>query len=73
MIWVRKKTGTPIARINSVDEANNFLQKHTMFAVGLFDKFEVCASVWFLLLNNSDKSLIANILVHQTDHSWLTG
>nr|GEV78049.1 protein disulfide isomerase-like 1-6 [Tanacetum cinerariifolium] len=40
VIWVRKKTGTPIIRINSVDETNNFLQKHSMFAVGLFDKFE---------------------------------
>ncbi|PWA57545.1 PDI-like 1-5 [Artemisia annua] len=40
VIWVRKKTGTPIVRINCVDEANIFLHKHTMFAVGLFDKFE---------------------------------
>nr|XP_043615169.1 protein disulfide isomerase-like 1-6 [Erigeron canadensis] len=40
VLWVRKKTGTPIIRINSIDEANNFLQKHSMFAVGLFDKFE---------------------------------
>lgn len=40
VIWVSKKTGTPIIRLNSIDEANNFLQKHSMFAVGLFDKFE---------------------------------
>lgn len=40
VIWVRKKTGTPIIRINSIDEANDFLKKHSMFAAGLFDKFE---------------------------------
>ncbi|KAF5758211.1 putative protein disulfide-isomerase [Helianthus annuus] len=38
--WVRKKTGTPVIRINSIDEANDFLKKHSMFAVGLFEKFE---------------------------------
>ncbi|KAL8256754.1 hypothetical protein R6Q59_028795 [Mikania micrantha] len=40
VIWVRKKSGTPIMRINSIDEANDFLKKHSMYAVGLFDKFE---------------------------------
>ncbi|KAI3786069.1 hypothetical protein L1987_45196 [Smallanthus sonchifolius] len=40
MTFVWKKTGTPVIRINSIDEASNFLQKHSMFAVGLFDKFE---------------------------------
>ncbi|XP_076935684.1 protein disulfide isomerase-like 1-6 [Bidens hawaiensis] len=40
VIWVRKKTGEPIIRIDSIDEANDFLKKHSTFAVGLFDKFE---------------------------------
>ncbi|XP_022848417.1 protein disulfide isomerase-like 1-6 [Olea europaea var. sylvestris] len=40
VIWARKKTGAPVIRINSVNEANEFLKKHSMFAVGLFDKFE---------------------------------
>ncbi|KAI3777811.1 hypothetical protein L1987_47614 [Smallanthus sonchifolius] len=40
VIWVRKKTGTPIIRINSIDEANDFVKKHSIFAGGLFDKFE---------------------------------
>ncbi|KVI05991.1 Thioredoxin domain-containing protein [Cynara cardunculus var. scolymus] len=40
VIWVRKKTGTPVIRINSIDEANDFLKKHSVFAAGLFDKFE---------------------------------
>lgn len=48
MIWVRKKTGVPVIRISSVTEANEFLRKHSMFAVGLFEKFEVC-SYWSLL------------------------
>lgn len=42
VIWARKKTGAPVIRTNSVNEANEFLKKHSMFAVGLFDKFEVC-------------------------------
>ncbi|XP_076921394.1 protein disulfide isomerase-like 1-6 [Bidens hawaiensis] len=41
VIWVRKKTGAPIIRIESIDEANDFLKKHSTFAVGVFDKFEV--------------------------------
>lgn len=42
MIWARKKTGAPVIRINSVAEANEFMKQHAMYAVGLFDKFEVC-------------------------------
>ncbi|XP_071731891.1 protein disulfide isomerase-like 1-6 isoform X1 [Rutidosis leptorrhynchoides] len=40
VLWVRKKTGMPIIRINSINEADNFLKKHSVFAVGLFDKYE---------------------------------
>ncbi|KAL7603074.1 hypothetical protein Lser_V15G18177 [Lactuca serriola] len=40
VIWVRKKTGTPIIRINSIDEANEFVKKHSIFAAALFNKFE---------------------------------
>ncbi|KAL2539234.1 Protein disulfide isomerase-like 1-6 [Abeliophyllum distichum] len=40
VIWARKKTGAPVIRINSVNEANEFPKKHSMFAVGLFDKLE---------------------------------
>lgn len=41
MIWTRKKTGAPVIRINSVAGANEFLKQHAIYAVGLFDKFEV--------------------------------
>ena len=57
MIWTRKKTGVPVVRISTVAEAIEFLKQHLMFAVGLFQKFEVCASaslVEFLL----DMSLV---------------
>ncbi|KAL6584659.1 Thioredoxin-like domain [Orobanche minor] len=40
VIWARKKTGSPVIRINSVPEANEFLKQHTKYAVGLFDKFK---------------------------------
>lgn len=41
VIWARKKTGVPIIRISSDAEASHFLKKHSMFVVGLFEKFEV--------------------------------
>ncbi|KAL3631897.1 Thioredoxin-like domain [Castilleja foliolosa] len=40
VIWARKKTGSPVIKINSVAETNEFLKQHTKYAVGLFDKFE---------------------------------
>lgn len=40
VIWVRKKTGAPVVRVNSVAEANEFVKQHSMYAVGVFDKFE---------------------------------
>lgn len=41
MIWARKKTGTPVIRIGSVTEAEEFLKKYDTFVIGLFNKFEV--------------------------------
>lgn len=40
VIWARKKTGVPVVRVNSVTEAEEFLKKYHMFAVGVFEKFE---------------------------------
>lgn len=40
VIWARKKTGVPVIRIGSVAEAEEFLKKHSIFVVGLFEKFE---------------------------------
>ncbi|KAF1886514.1 hypothetical protein Lal_00045747 [Lupinus albus] len=40
VLWARKKTGTPVIRISSVTEADEFLKKHHTFVIGLFDKFE---------------------------------
>ncbi|XP_004235667.1 protein disulfide isomerase-like 1-6 [Solanum lycopersicum] len=40
VIWARKKTGVPIVRISSDAEARHFLKKHSIFVVGLFEKFE---------------------------------
>ena len=47
MIWVRKKTGTPVVKLGSVDEATEFLKKYHSFVLGLFEKFEVCYLKWF--------------------------
>ncbi|OIT05272.1 PREDICTED: protein disulfide isomerase-like 1-6 [Nicotiana attenuata] len=40
VIWARKKTGVPVIRISSDAEASQFLNKYSMFVVGLFDKSE---------------------------------
>lgn len=41
VIWVQKKTGSPIITVNTVDEAQRFLNKYHTFVVGLFNKLEV--------------------------------
>lgn len=40
VIWARKRTGVPIIRLSSITAAEEFLKKHQMFAIGLFEKFE---------------------------------
>ncbi|XP_051135093.1 protein disulfide isomerase-like 1-6 [Andrographis paniculata] len=40
VIWARKKTGAPVVRISSIAMANEFVEQQTMYAVGVFDKFE---------------------------------
>ncbi|KAK4395247.1 protein disulfide isomerase-like 1-6 [Sesamum angolense] len=40
VIWARKKTGSPVIRINVVAEAEEFLKQHATYAIGLFDNFE---------------------------------
>ncbi|XVF74578.1 hypothetical protein PTKIN_Ptkin13bG0121000 [Pterospermum kingtungense] len=40
VIWARKKTGVPVIRISTVAEAEEFLKKHQMFVIGLFERFE---------------------------------
>lgn len=40
VVWARKKTGSPVIRIDSITEANEFLKQHAMYAVGLFENFE---------------------------------
>lgn len=39
--WARKKTGVPVVRVCSEIEASEFVKKHTLYAVGFFEKFEV--------------------------------
>ncbi|KAK2654824.1 hypothetical protein Ddye_014680 [Dipteronia dyeriana] len=41
VIWARKKTGVPVIRISSVNEAEGFLKKYHTLVLGAFDKFEV--------------------------------
>ncbi|OMO54085.1 Thioredoxin-like protein [Corchorus capsularis] len=40
VIWARKKTGVPVVRISSTTEAEEILNKHQMFVICLFEKFE---------------------------------
>lgn len=39
--WVRKKTGTPVIRLQSKESAEEFLKKDQTFVIGLFKNFEV--------------------------------
>ncbi|CAN1777773.1 Protein disulfide isomerase-like 1-6 [Linum perenne] len=40
VIWTRKKTGDPVIRVNTVSEAEKFLETHHIYVLGLFEKFE---------------------------------
>lgn len=40
VVWARKKTGAPVMRINTVNEAEEFLKKYQTFVLGMFKKFE---------------------------------
>lgn len=40
--WAQKKTGVPVVRVNSETEAREFIKKHSLYAVGFFEKFDVC-------------------------------
>ncbi|XP_059640516.1 protein disulfide isomerase-like 1-6 [Cornus florida] len=57
VIWARKKTGVPVIRINSVNEAKEFLEKHSTFVVGLFKKFEGSDYEEFVKAATSDNEI----------------
>lgn len=40
VVWARKKTGMPVIRLSSTNAAEEFLHKHQMFVVGLFENYE---------------------------------
>ncbi|RRT78684.1 hypothetical protein B296_00003075 [Ensete ventricosum] len=42
VIWARKKTGVPVIRLSSINDAEEFLRQHQIFVIGLFEKYEVC-------------------------------
>ncbi|GFZ04160.1 PDI-like 1-6 [Actinidia rufa] len=57
MIWARKKSGEPVVRTSSVTDANEFLKKHSIFVVGLFDKFEGSEYEEFVKAATSDNEI----------------
>ncbi|PSS07434.1 Protein disulfide isomerase-like [Actinidia chinensis var. chinensis] len=57
MIWARKKSGEPVVRTSSVTDANEFLKKHSIFVVGLFDKFEGFEYEEFVKAATSDNEI----------------
>ncbi|KAA8541790.1 hypothetical protein F0562_022942 [Nyssa sinensis] len=57
VIWARKKTGVPVIRIKSVTKAKEFLKKHSMFTVGLFEKFEGSEYEEFVKAATSDNEI----------------
>lgn len=64
MIWARKKTGEPVIRISSVTAAEEFLEKHHIFVVGLFEKFEVSACLLYRIFKASAFALIVYFFRH---------
>lgn len=40
LIWVRKKTGSPLVRLSSVTTAEEFLKKHQIHVIGFFESYE---------------------------------
>ncbi|KAF5190178.1 disulfide isomerase-like [Thalictrum thalictroides] len=40
VIWVTKKTGAPIIRLDTLSDTEKFMAKHQMFVIGLFEEFE---------------------------------
>ncbi|CAN0858613.1 Protein disulfide isomerase-like 1-6 [Linum grandiflorum] len=57
VIWTRKKTGDPIIRVNSVSEAEKFLETHHIFVLGLFEKFQGSAYEEFMKTAVSDNEI----------------
>lgn len=53
MTWARKKTGVPVVRVGSETEASEFIKKHSLYAVGFFEKFEVCTFNSCVMLHDS--------------------
>ncbi|XP_072999235.1 protein disulfide isomerase-like 1-5 [Typha latifolia] len=72
VIWTRKKTGVPVIRLSSKDSAEEFLQMHHIFTVGLFESYEGPEYVEFMkaaiteneiqFVETNDKS-VARVLV----------
>ncbi|XP_077210075.1 protein disulfide isomerase-like 1-6 [Tasmannia lanceolata] len=40
VIWATKKSGVPVIRLSSTTAAEEFLKKHYIFVIGLFENFE---------------------------------
>lgn len=57
VIWARKKTGVPVVRVNSVTEAEEFLKKYHMFAIGVFERFEGSAYEEFVKTATADNEI----------------
>ncbi|KAG2314039.1 hypothetical protein Bca4012_064659 [Brassica carinata] len=55
--WVQKMTGAPIITVNSLDEAQRFLNKYHTFVVGFFHKFEGSEYNEFVKAAKSDNEI----------------
>lgn len=79
VIWARKRTGSPIIRLSSLTEANEFLKKHSTFVVGLFENFEGPDYEEFVKAATSDNEIqfietsspeIAKVLFPDPGHTY---
>ncbi|CAL9198798.1 unnamed protein product [Musa hybrid cultivar] len=57
VIWARKKTGVPVIRLSSINDAEEFLRQHQIFIVGLFEKYEGPEHVEFVKAATTDNEI----------------
>ncbi|XP_009421211.2 protein disulfide isomerase-like 1-5 [Musa acuminata AAA Group] len=57
VIWARKKTGVPVIRLSSINDAEEFLRQHQIFIIGLFEKYEGPEHVEFVKAATTDNEI----------------
>ncbi|KAJ6838158.1 protein disulfide isomerase-like 1-5 [Iris pallida] len=57
VIWARKKTGDSVMRLSSKSAAEEFLKRHQIYIVGLFEKYEGTEYEEFIKASSADNEI----------------